>query len=101
MRAEGGGAPPRATRTYPAVRYYGLRWRARDMARQARWWLGEGSAMWLRVVGVLELAFGLLLIMVTVVMPQMRQYPAPLCTVGGAACAIGIACCTDKRRRAP
>lgn len=57
--------------------------------------------MWLRLAGVLELAFGLLLIMVTVVMPQMRQYPAPLCVIGCALCAIGTACCADKGRRAP
>lgn len=100
MRAGEGGAPARAAGRYPAVRYYGLRWRARDMARQARWRLGEGSVMWLHLTGVLYLVLGMLLILVTVIVPGLRQYPAVPCVIGCALCAIGTACCADKRRRA-
>lgn len=97
MRAGEGGAPPRASGRVNVARYSPW-WRARDMARTARWRLGTGSTMWMHLAGVLYMTFGALLILATVVVPGLRQYPAAPCTGGCALCALGYACATEKRR---
>lgn len=98
MRAGEGGAPARAAGTYPAARYYGLRWRARDMARQARRWPGKGIPMWLRAVGAAYVLTGMLMILATAVVPGLRQYPGAPCLGGGALVFLGYACVHEKRR---
>lgn len=97
MRAGEGGAPPRASGTVNVARY-GAWWRARDTARSARWWLGTGKEMWMRLAGLLYMTIGTFLILVTVIVPNLRQYPAAPCVLGCAFCAIGYACLHEKRR---